>query len=185
MIAVPVERVEVRRNPPGDLVDQLEQHEWLTAFRRLARHGESAPARLRSLVAHLEDTLFDLTRSAHPWAVQNVLAGLGEAQAYLARSPAAREAVPPVPLLDEDWVRRASNGSDEFRIAAALAGLHAMAKREDGSNRPVLPMAAHFAPMNERRRWLEGRLASRSGATAASRTTCARLPSAGCWRPTG
>jgi CRISPR-associated protein Csx17 len=155
VIAVPIERVEVRRNQRGDLVDELD--EWLTQFRRLARQREPAPpARLRSLVSRLEDALFDLTRTDHPSRVQGVLVRLGEAQAYLARSRGARESVPPVPLLGAAWVREADDGSAEFRIAAALAGLHGTMQGEAGRARATLPMAIHFAPIDEHRRWLDG-----------------------------
>lgn len=154
VIAVPIDRVEVRRNPPGDLADDLDKGNWLEKFRTLARKSES-PARLRSLVSRLEDALFELTRRSDPSLVQAVLVRLGEAQAYLARSPAARTHVPPVPPLRADWVRAADDATAEFRIAAALAGLHARSPAGRASER-VLPMAVHFAPVDERSRWIEG-----------------------------
>jgi CRISPR-associated protein Csx17 len=164
VIAVPTDRVEVRRNPRGDLIDELERSDWLASFRRLARQREPAPpARLRSLVARLEDALFDLTRTDHPSRVQSVLIRLGEAQEYLARSPTARKTVSPVPALSGRWVQAADDGSPEYRIAAALAGLHARVRPEEGSPRLALPMAVHFGPVDpqwwgvrDRRRWLEG-----------------------------
>ncbi len=158
VIAVPIDRVAVRSNPHGDLANDLDERRWLERFRLLARRNEPAPpARLRSIVARLEDALFELTRTSDPSRVQSVLIRLGEAQAYLARSRTAREAVRrPVPPLGEAWVRAADDGSAEFRIAAALAGLHATVRLEDGRARSTLPMAIHFAPMDERRGWLDG-----------------------------
>jgi CRISPR-associated protein Csx17 len=153
VMAVPIDRVEVRRNRVSDLVAELEKSDWLARFRRHARQRE-APSRLQSLVSRLENALFDLTRSEHFERVQNVIIRLGEAQAYLSRSPGAREAVPPVPALSSAWVRAADDGSDEFRIGAALAGLHATVT--NGASRRALPMAVHFAPIDERRRWLDG-----------------------------
>lgn len=156
VFAVPVDRVEVRRNPRGDLADDLDADGWLDRFRTLARRAE-APARLRSVVSRLEDALFDLTRTDDPRRVQTVLARLGEAQMYLARSPTARQQVPPVPLVSAQWVHDADDRSAEFRIAAALAGLHAVAPEEQGGRRLMLRMAIHFAPIDERPlRWAEG-----------------------------
>jgi CRISPR-associated protein Csx17 len=153
VIAVPLDRVDVRRNPHGDLIDDIDR--WLACFRRLARQ-DVAPARLRSLTARLENTLFDLTRGQHPSRVQVVLTLFGEAQVYLARSKSARAVLPPVPELSEHWARAADDATPEFRIAAGLAGLHAISATEDGKPRAVLPMAVHFAPMDERRHWVQG-----------------------------
>jgi CRISPR-associated protein Csx17 len=156
VIAVPVDRVEVRRNARGDLVEDLDRGGWLARFRAAARRRDPVPpARLRSLVSRLEDSMFDLMRSGDATRVQAVLVRLGEAQAYLARSPVMREIVPPVPTLGQRWVHAADDGSPEFRIAASLAGLHGMIGTEDGASRATLPMAIHFAPVDERRRWVE------------------------------
>jgi CRISPR-associated protein Csx17 len=155
VIAVPIDRIRVQRNPAGDLIDEMDG--WLGVFRDLARRREPAPpARLRSLVARIEDAVFDVTRSKHAVHVQELLIRLGEAQEYLARSPAARERVPSVPRLDTPWVETSDDGTFEFRLAAALAGLHGVAVAEGGTGRAVLPMATHFAPVDERRRWAEG-----------------------------
>jgi CRISPR-associated protein Csx17 len=155
VIAVPIDRFDVRGNPRGELIDEMD--DWLMRFRRLARRTDPPPpARLRVLVARLEDALFDLARSQQPVHVQGVLIRLGEAQQYLARSVASRALVPPVPRLTEQWVRHADDGTDEFRIAAALAGLHGVSAARDGDERRVLPMVIHFAPIAGRNRWLEG-----------------------------
>ena len=157
VIAVPIDRAEVRSHPKGELINELDQWEWLTRFRRLGRRRDpEPPARLRTVVARLEDALFDLTRSDQPDPVQSVLVRLGEAQAYLARSVASREHVLPVPRLSGRWAREADDGSAEFRIAVALAGLHGVANLGEGPGRPTLAMGAHFAPIDPRNRWLEG-----------------------------
>jgi CRISPR-associated protein Csx17 len=158
VIAVPIDRVEVRRNPRGDLVDDLDADGWLDRFRRLRR--DPAPARLRSVIGRLENALFDLARDDDASRVQAVLIELGHAQAYMARSPGAREMVAPVPRLPKRWAEAADDGSAAFRIAAALAGLHGTRTRGDGKLLTVLPMAVHFAPVEivgpaERTRWLE------------------------------
>ncbi len=153
VIAVPVERVEVQRGAHGDLIDSLEVNGWLDQIRRRARR-DTAPARLRSLISRLENALFDLTRSGDPSRVQAVLTCLGNIQVHLTTSPAARKDVLPVPQLPDNWVHAADDGSAEFRIAAALAGLHAIVQHADGP-RAALPMRVHFAPLSDRNRWLD------------------------------
>lgn len=141
-LATPLGRVEVRANPHADLIAELEHNDFLDRLRRLARRKE-APARTRQLVHRLENALFEMARRGDRQHVQETLGLLGLLQQVLSTSRAAREAVPlPVPELSERWVTDADDGSDEFRIAAALAGLHA----------PGLPMRVHLAAVKPGRR---------------------------------
>lgn len=123
-LATPLSRVEVRRNPDADLIDELESGQFLDRLRRFAR-DDQAPPRIRSQVRQLEDALFELAQRPHPRMLQNVISHLGVLSLLLGKSPKGREAVPrPLPGLSESWVLKADDGSTEFRIAAALAGLH-------------------------------------------------------------
>ncbi|MGH9372957.1 MAG: type I-G CRISPR-associated protein Cas8g1/Csx17, partial [Vicinamibacterales bacterium] len=90
VIAVPIDRVAVTRNPRADLVTDLEHPvDWLSRFRGLARKRDpEPPARLKSLIARLEDALFDLARTDGSSNVEKVLIQLGEAQRYLTLSRA-------------------------------------------------------------------------------------------------
>lgn len=144
--ATPLNRLAARRNRAGDIIDELDADGWLSRFRQFGRSDGST--RLASLVRRLEDALFALagTQGKDPLAVQRVLVILGEAQRYLATSPKAREACPPVPQLSARWATQANDRSQEFDLAAALASLHALRQREDGSTRRVLPMRIHLAP---------------------------------------
>lgn len=153
-LATPLNRVPVRRNVTAALIDQLERREWLPRFRRLSRRSE-APARLKGLGRRLDDALFELALRGDmsPRHAQEVLTVLGECMRYLAISPGARERCGPVPLLDEEWVRTADDGSAEFLLAVALAGLHA----RGSTGTPILPMVTQVAPVQEnRRRWADG-----------------------------
>jgi CRISPR-associated protein Csx17 len=145
-VTVPLERRIVLDRPLAGMLDQLDRHGWLARFRRLAV-ARGAPARLGTLVRRLEDGIFEVTRGDSAPAVQSILATLGEAQSYLAASPKARAASPPVPGLHENWMERADDGSAEYRIAAALAAVHANRQTGDGKNSIVLPIAVHLAPM--------------------------------------
>ena len=157
-LATPLNRIEVQRNPAMDLVSEIESRDqWLNRFRRLAR-SDHAANRVKSLVRRLEDAIFDLSLQRHDPApaTQRLLTVLGQAERYLAISPTAREACPPVPWLGPQWFIQADDGSDEVAIAAALASLHAHqhAGSEERS-RIVLPMRGHLAPVatDRRVRW--------------------------------
>lgn len=160
--ATPLNRFVATRNRFGDIIDELETDGWLGKFRQLGRADGST--RLTSLVRRFEDALFSLTgmQGDNPLAVQQALIILGEVQRYLATSPKAREACPPVPPFSEQWAIQADDGSPEFDIAVALASLHARRRLDDGSTSRVMPMRAHLAPERlEKGRFLWGEDAHR------------------------
>jgi CRISPR-associated protein Csx17 len=123
-LATPLTRVAVRRNPEADLIEQLESGQFLDRLRQFARKDE-APARIRSHVRQLEDALFELAQRSEPRTLQNVIIHIGALSQLLGKSRKGRDAVPvPVPTLSEAWALKADDGSPEFRMAAALAGLY-------------------------------------------------------------
>lgn len=164
-LATPLNRFLVRRSPAADLIFDLDSGRWLAAVRDLARRAD-APARITGMVRRLEEALFAMTRSAEgsepaedAAPVQAALMAIGEAMGWLARAPAARRGpdnprgVPPLRLLSRNWAIRADDGSDEFRLAAALAWLGA------GS---AMPMRYHLAPLAPGRRRGEDAWAERA-----------------------
>lgn len=125
-LATPLTRVQVSLNPEADLIEQLESGQFLDRLRRFAR-AEEAPARIRSHVRQLEDALFEQAQRSEPRTLQNVIIHIGALSQLLGKSRKGRDAVPmPVPTLSEEWVLKADDGSPEFRMAAALAGLGGM-----------------------------------------------------------
>lgn len=144
-LATPLSRVQVRRNPQADLIDELDQREWLGRVQRYAR-DENAPNAFRAAAARLDATLFALTQSPGRTVVQDVLRQLGRIEALCATSPKTREAIRfPVPALSPEWVRRADDGSSESRVALALAGL-SLPVEENGKRR-YLGLRPHLAPL--------------------------------------
>lgn len=145
-LAAPLGRVQVRARPEIALTDQLEADGYLESLRRFAR-GAGAPGSVRRLVGLLEGSLFELARHGGSRRLQEILMTLGELQQVVGASRAARDAgVRPLPALSYQWVRDADDGSDELRVAAALAGLHG----------DRMPMRCHLAPVDPRdkpRRW--------------------------------
>lgn len=141
-LATPIARVESRRAPGADLINDLERGHFLDLLRREAR-GKEAPASLKRTVAQLENALFALTRpGAGRPAIQRALILLGEAMQVLAVSRKGQEAVPVLPSLSAAWVLDANDDTAEFRLALALASLP--------------HMSAHVAPVEwsrSARRW--------------------------------
>jgi len=124
-LATPLARIQVSRSPQADLLIQLDRKAWLDRLRRFAR-DKNAPGRIQQLVRRLEDGIFSLTQGGGRLALQNILILLGQIQLACSSSAKSREAVAPVPRLDQEWALAADDNSHEFRLACALAGLTSM-----------------------------------------------------------
>lgn len=148
-LATPLERIQVTPNPHGELIDELDQRDWLSRFRRFAQ-GDTVSNHFVSLRKRLEDALFDLAGQApSPAKMQALLALLGEIQSALSVSTKGRESVGPVPRLSERWAEEANDRTPAYRIARALASL----RGEEGK---PLPLHAQMFPVHPRfDAWIE------------------------------
>ncbi|WP_167525453.1 type I-U CRISPR-associated protein Csx17 [Roseomonas genomospecies 6] len=153
-LATPLGRRGVKAVAPPTvaLIADLESGHWLERVRKHLRKGEEG-ARARTLARRLDDALFALAEpEAGKPAVQAALIAVGAVARYLAVAPKARESVPPPPALSPRWLGQADDHSPEFQVAAALASLGhppgAAAGDETEREPPILPMAAHFAPLD-------------------------------------
>lgn len=118
--ATPLGRWSVTRQKPADLLLELDR--WLDGLRRAA-NGSFAPAALRRSASALDDAILALCQRGGSARVANLLVALGDVESVCARSPKARDAVTPVPLLSPAWVAAADDESVEYRLAAALASI--------------------------------------------------------------
>ena len=122
--ATPLGRFNTPDQPGKDLVSDLETGDWLNRARRLVGDKKKVPARARQAMRRLEDALFQMTAANRASeGTRNALMALGGLVAWLATSPNGRQELSPPPALSSDWIRDADDGSAEFRVAAALAGL--------------------------------------------------------------
>jgi CRISPR-associated protein Csx17 len=121
-LATPLSRVKVRRNPNADLMNQLERGGFLFTIRKMARN-ENLPGSFRQSVWNLERALFKMAEQGSPMNVQNSLMALGEVITRMGPMARREENLVRPPHLDITWVHQADDGSSEFRIAIALAGL--------------------------------------------------------------
>ncbi|MXX73414.1 MAG: type I-U CRISPR-associated protein Csx17 [Gemmatimonadetes bacterium] len=143
-------------SPGAELVADLDQGGWLRQVRRFGRN-DNQPAAMRNAVKSLEDSLFALLapECSHT-SVRVALEAIGWLGTWLSNSPKGRDVVAPPPLLSRAWLLRADDGSPEYRIAAALAGIgipppYDAERSDSAASRPqswgIPPMAAHFAPL--------------------------------------
>ncbi|MGQ0619683.1 MAG: type I-G CRISPR-associated protein Cas8g1/Csx17 [Panacagrimonas sp.] len=148
-LATPLSRVPVRRNPDADLINELERRNWLASVQRYAR-DDNAPNAFRSAARQLDTALFALTQQASRLTLQTVLRQLGRIESALSISPKSQESVrAPMPRLSPVWAIKAggerASDSPEFRIAAALAGLHLVNEKRHS----VLHARRHLARVGE------------------------------------
>ena len=161
--ATPLGRFNAPSAPRRDLIKDLEVGGWLERAQRLAG-GRTGSAYARSAMRRLQDALFQMSDAQQASeGARNALATLGVFTTWLAGNPEARKALRTAPFLSATWVRQANDGSPEFRVAAALAGLGLTSKADgersaaggatdkgrDSATRIAPPMAGHFAPVDE------------------------------------
>ena len=122
--ATPLGRRSAAPSPATQLIADLDVGGWLDRVRRVVRN-DNAPTAARNAIKRFEDTLFELTKLTKPqFEIQRTLIALGEICNWLAVSRNGRgvDNTPP-PALSWKWIQMADDGSAEFRIAAALAGI--------------------------------------------------------------
>ena len=184
--ATPLGRFNVPDRPRRDLVGDLEAGDWLNRARRLVE-SKTSPASARRAVHRLEDALFEMTaENRRSEGARNALVAIGNLVAWISKNPDARKELKPPPVISPAWIQAADDGSPEIRIAAALAGMGLPGRRvavgsvspdvDDGESGAVAisqapdaarppakaaPMAAHLAPLDEKKFFHRGRLNSR------------------------
>ncbi len=189
--ATPLGRFDAPDQPRRDLTADLEAGDWLERGRSVGNR-KTSPAHARQAMRRFEDALFQMASpNRRRDGIQKALTALGSFVGWLATNKKIRGDLAPPPPLSPHWLREADDGSAEFRIAAALAGLGLPAPvhpastesgaASDGGGRPEAvssplaaetpsgetarmrscappPMAAHLAPLDEKRFHDRGRL---------------------------
>lgn len=122
--ATPISRAATERSTGSRLLADLDTGGWLDRVRQVGRQKEESAA-ARNAIKQLEDALFELVApSISSIRIERVLVAIGRVAAWLAVSPKGRDTVGmPPPMLSSAWVQEGDDGSAEFRVAAALAGL--------------------------------------------------------------
>ncbi|HWP60841.1 MAG TPA: type I-U CRISPR-associated protein Csx17 [Candidatus Acidoferrales bacterium] len=158
-VAAPLERFQISRNPGADLLDDLDRFSWLRTVQRYTRN-ERCPNVFRSAARRLESALITITQRPDRDAFQRAMREIGDTESLLSLLAAkragsqeevkAQELVPdPVPPLSPQWAKAADDGSAEFHIATALAGLC----WRDAGGAPILQTRRHLVAVSEARDW--------------------------------
>lgn len=123
MLAVPAGRFEVASRPRVPVLRQLDG--WLERIRR----GSQPPAGVRERLYRVDAAMFKLARGGvgpigEAQRLQSVLIAIADLEDTIGRAKGFRErngAAPVSRIPAADWLALLDDGSDEFRIAAALA----------------------------------------------------------------
>ena len=137
--------VEPRHNV--DLFRELDW--WLDRFRRTCSAKET-PGRFKAALRRIESAIFDYCRYGRREDMQAVLVALGRAERELAVTGGQRggkEMCRPLGGLSTQWLKATHDGSVEFAVALALAGIH------DRENK-IQTIRSNIEPVTfEKRRW--------------------------------
>jgi len=138
-LAVPLNRIVVRRQAQADILNELEHSGWMDSLRSYAKNDASNE--FAAAVRNLEQAMFDLCQHPGRYRVQQILIAVGRIERLLVKRPAARENVRPLLLRSREWLEQADDGSDEFALACGIAGLYS----------PNLPnIKSYFSPVKPR-----------------------------------
>jgi CRISPR-associated protein Csx17 len=125
-LATPLGRFDVRSRDAVDLLRQADG--WLDRFRRAC--SDKAPARFASALCRIESAIFDYCQNGGVLRIVVILQALGAAERELAAGESfrtdratGRTRVPPLAGLSTDWIAATNDGSPEFQLALALAGI--------------------------------------------------------------
>lgn len=131
---------------------------WLDRFRRAAG-DKNAPPRFGSALRRIDAAIFDFCKYGGAALFQKIMVALGAAERELAKAERFREdkKLKPLAGLSTAWIEAADDGTPEFAIARALAGV----RHESDSASEQLkigPLRANLEPvawMKRCRAWAE------------------------------
>lgn len=121
-LATPLGTFEVRERPRARLIHHIDN--WLDSFSRAAS-GDKVQPRFVRAQQRIEDAIFRLCESGSVDHLREVLISLGAAEAELADGEKFRneKGLRPLSGLRLSWANECNDGSDDFRLAAALASI--------------------------------------------------------------
>jgi CRISPR-associated protein Csx17 len=124
-LAVPLDRIAVRRNLHVGLLSDLEQaHDRLRQKCRTGAKPE-APGRVARACRQLDEAVFSLAKEGDVDSLLGCLRAAGQVErAYATSQKWAKEVfLTPLHGLRPEWLKAIGDASVEFRLAASLAGL--------------------------------------------------------------
>jgi CRISPR-associated protein Csx17 len=146
--AVPLGRWEVRPEPRGLLLDDLDREDWWNRVRRAAR-DDRAPASFARAERVLEDDILAaLANGNQPARWAAVLIALAELEDQMVSSGSftVKTRLGPIPTLSTEWIAACDDAGPELRLALALAGA---GRFEDG--RRLDSVRSHWLPLDPKK----------------------------------
>lgn len=145
-LATVLDKFNVRNHEDVRLLENIDW--WLEHYRREAtkkqKSGYVFPERFRSALRKIESAIFDYCRYGRREDIQAVLVALGRAERELAVTGGHRggkEICPPLRNLSSEWLKATHDGSPEYDIALALAGIHDRENKIEPLRGNVEPLA--------------------------------------------
>jgi CRISPR-associated protein Csx17 len=148
-LAAPLGQVPVTPRPAARLLDDQALTTWLDRLRSACRDKDKTPARYQSALRQIDRAIYEFATGAQvdPTAdrrgLLEVLRAVGRAEQDLASGLAfcKEKNLRPLHGLSWQWLDQADDGSAEFRLAAAVAGVRAVQDTDVG------PLRAHLEPV--------------------------------------
>ncbi len=161
-LAAPLGRFEVVERTHVDLLREVDS--WLASFRRAAG-DKNAPPRFGSAARRIDSAIFDFCKYGGAAFFQRILIALGRAERELAGAERFREdkKLKPLAGLSTAWIEAADDGSREFDIALAIAGVR-HEPDHDGDRPKIGPLRVNLEPVtlwydkqegNQKAKWAE------------------------------
>jgi CRISPR-associated protein Csx17 len=128
-LATPLGIFEVRERPLATRLYELDRNRWLDFFIR-ATSDDKTPPRFVLARKRIEEAIFKLCATGSVAHLRETLVALGAAEAELSHGERFRgdKNLRPLTGLSLRWVNECNDGSDEFRIASALAAMRGEGK---------------------------------------------------------
>lgn len=128
-LATPLGIFEVRERPLAARLYELDRNRWLDFFFR-ATSDDKTPPRFVRARKRVEEAIFKLCATGNVAHLRETLIALGAAEAELSDGERFRDDkhLRPLTGLSLRWVSDCNDGSDEFRIASALAAMRGAGK---------------------------------------------------------
>jgi CRISPR-associated protein Csx17 len=128
-LAAPLGRVEVQLRPQVRLLNDTPLVEWIDRLRRACSDKDKTPGRYQTALRHIDGAMFAFANRSEQdndaKYLLNVLIALGKAERTLANGLrfAQEKYIRPLQGLSPQWLEQADDGSPEFHLAAAVAGI--------------------------------------------------------------
>ncbi len=128
-LAAPLGRVPVTPRPYARLLDDPPLTAWVDQLRRACREKDKTPARYQTALRQIDRAMFEFANRSEVGNdakyLTAVLAAVGRAERTLAGGLAfcKEKYIRPLHGLSPQWLDQADDGTAEFRLAAAVAGV--------------------------------------------------------------